>query len=212
MSNLTPAQRCGGFLNRLRTIWSPLWAWEARLKGARLEGRTRLVGRPLLAVARGSTLILRDGVILNSALRSNPLGSPQPCVLRTLAPGAELILDCDVGLSATVLCALKSIRIGEGTIFGAGALVLDNDFHSPADHWRWTECSAASARAVTIGRGVFIGSRAIILKGVTIGDRAIVGAGAVVTRDVPARHLAAGNPAQVRPQANDFFASIDDRA
>ena len=50
---------------------------------------------------------------------------------------------------------------------------------------------------VVIGRGVFIGARAIILKGVTIGDRAIVGAGAVVARDVPARHIAVGNPARV---------------
>jgi acetyltransferase-like isoleucine patch superfamily enzyme len=41
-----------------------------------------------------------------------------------------------------------------------------------------------------------------VLKGVTIGDRAVVGAGAVVTRDVPDRHLAAGNPAQIRPLKN----------
>jgi len=52
---------------------------------------------------------------------------------------------------------------------------------------------------VIIGRGCFIGARAIILKGVTIGDCAVVGAGAVVTRDVPAGHLAAGNPAVCRP-------------
>ena len=48
---------------------------------------------------------------------------------------------------------------------------------------------------VRIGRGVFIGTRAIILKGVTIGDRAVIGAGAVVVKDVPANHIAIGNPA-----------------
>ena len=50
-----------------------------------------------------------------------------------------------------------------------------------------------------IGRGVFVGAHAIILKGVTIGDRAVVGAGAVVTQDVPARQLAVGNPARILP-------------
>ena len=55
------------------------------------------------------------------------------------------------------------------------------------------------AQPITIGRGVFIGARAIVLKSVTIGDRAIIGAGAVVTCNVPARHIAVGNPAQVKP-------------
>jgi acetyltransferase-like isoleucine patch superfamily enzyme len=52
---------------------------------------------------------------------------------------------------------------------------------------------------VAIGKGCFIGARAIILKGVTIGDGAVVAAGALVTRDVPAEHLAIGNPAMVKP-------------
>ena len=194
----------------MRACWSPLWALEARRKGARLEGRQQFFGRPLISVAVGSTLRLGDGVIVNSALRSNPLGCAQPCVLRTLAPGAELVLGRNVGLSATVLCALKSIQIGEGTLFGAGVLVLDNDFHCPADGWQWGEALPDSARPVVIGRGVFVGARAIILKGVTIGDRAVIGAGAVVTREVPARHCAVGNPARVTALPAAYFAGVRD--
>jgi maltose O-acetyltransferase len=37
----------------------------------------------------------------------------------------------------------------------------------------------------------------MILKGVTLGDRAVIGAGAVVTKDVPAYSMAAGNPARI---------------
>jgi acetyltransferase-like isoleucine patch superfamily enzyme len=50
---------------------------------------------------------------------------------------------------------------------------------------------------VHIGSHVWIGARALILKGVRIGDGAVVAAGSVVTRDVPSRALVAGNPAQV---------------
>ena len=48
-----------------------------------------------------------------------------------------------------------------------------------------------------IGRGASIGSSATILCGVTVGPRAIIGAGSVVTRDVPADAIVAGNPARV---------------
>jgi acetyltransferase-like isoleucine patch superfamily enzyme len=48
-----------------------------------------------------------------------------------------------------------------------------------------------------VGNDCFIGARSIIMPGVTIGDGCIVGAGAVVTKDVPARSLVAGNPAVI---------------
>ena len=49
---------------------------------------------------------------------------------------------------------------------------------------------------VTIGNNVWIGDNVIILPGVHIGDGAVIGAGSVVTKDVPAYHIAAGNPAR----------------
>lgn len=50
---------------------------------------------------------------------------------------------------------------------------------------------------VTIGNDVWIGQEAMILSGVSIGDGAVVGARAVVSGDIPAYHIAAGNPARV---------------
>jgi acetyltransferase-like isoleucine patch superfamily enzyme len=55
-----------------------------------------------------------------------------------------------------------------------------------------------------ICRGASLGAGAVILPGLTVGERAMVGAGAVVTRDVPARVLVVGNPARVvRPLRED---------
>lgn len=48
-----------------------------------------------------------------------------------------------------------------------------------------------------IKKGASIGSSATILAGLTIGENALIGAGAVVTRDVPANAVAAGNPAKI---------------
>ena len=50
---------------------------------------------------------------------------------------------------------------------------------------------------VTIGHNVWIGGNAVICPGVTIGDNFVIGAGSVVTKDVPAWSIAAGNPARV---------------
>ena len=44
---------------------------------------------------------------------------------------------------------------------------------------------------------VWIGAGAIILPGVTVGENAVIGAGSVVTHDVPANTVAAGNPAKI---------------
>ncbi len=50
---------------------------------------------------------------------------------------------------------------------------------------------------ITIGDNVWIGGSVTILPGVTIGDNAVIGAGSVVTKDIPADVIAAGNPCRV---------------
>jgi acetyltransferase-like isoleucine patch superfamily enzyme len=181
----------------LRRVPSLLWTLEARMRGAELRGRVTFLGRPILTLAPGSRLVLAGENQVASSPRCNPLGNAQPCVLRTLAAGAVLEIGRGCGLSGAVVCAAREVSIGEGTILGSGAMVIDNDFHEQAGEFGWGEISAGNARPVRIGRGCFIGTRAIVLKGVTIGDRAVVGAGTVVTKDVPAGAVVVGNPARV---------------
>ncbi|WP_205752851.1 sugar O-acetyltransferase [Cryptosporangium phraense] len=54
-----------------------------------------------------------------------------------------------------------------------------------------------SGEAITIGNTVWLGGGVIVCPGVSIGDDAVIGAGAVVTRDIPAGAVAVGNPARV---------------
>ena len=178
------------------------------MKGVRPNGRVALAGRPIISIAPGSEMVWGNGVELNSAVRANPLGNFQPCVLRTIAPGARLILAEGVGISGSSICAMNSVEIGEGTIIGSGAMLIDNDFHSPGPGWSWKGAAVEGARPIKVGRGVFIGARAIILKGVTLGDRCVIGAGAVVTKDVPPGARAVGNPARIIVSA-DVAAILD---
>lgn len=91
---------------------------------------------------------------------------------------------------AVCLC---SIRLGEASGLSWGSSVTDSDLHPIAVEGRWLE----PLQPVEIGDHVMVAAGARILKGVRIGDGALVAAGAVVTGDVPARAVVAGNPARV---------------
>lgn len=93
----------------------------------------------------------------------------------------------------------RSVRIGRHCLLASDVQVFDMDGHPiDAAQRRAGEPSPADSIApVSIEDDVWIGNGAIILKGVTIGPRSIVAARAVVTRDVPADSVVAGNPARV---------------
>ena len=57
------------------------------------------------------------------------------------------------------------------------------------------------AGGTRVGRGAFVGVGAISIQGIQIGEESLVAAGAVLTKDVPARHFARGVPATVSPMA-----------
>jgi acetyltransferase-like isoleucine patch superfamily enzyme len=196
MRNLTFAQSLGQILAVVRDSTTIFWRLEAKFKGVEIRGKVQMIGRPLISVAKNSRIIFEDGVKIASSVRGNTLGCFQPSVLRTMNSDAEIFLGKNVGMSATVICAGVKISIGEETIIGSGAMIIDNDFHVPKGEWSWGDECKKNARAIKIGRGAFIGARAIILKGVTIGDRAVIGAGAVVTKDVSAGQIVGGNPAR----------------
>ena len=96
---------------------------------------------------------------------------------------------------ATCISNHVTIRAHDTVKIGCGVTVGPEVFISSGDH-SLEDLSPTSA-PITIGDGVFVGSRAVILKGVSIGNHAVIGAGAVVTRDVPELAVCAGIPARV---------------
>jgi len=85
------------------------------------------------------------------------------------------------------------VRIGSFTLFGPAVQIYTPMHPLDAKLRRQQEFG----KPVEIGSDVWVGGGAIILPGVRIGSGAVIGAGSVVTRDVPERTFAAGNPCRV---------------
>jgi acetyltransferase-like isoleucine patch superfamily enzyme len=92
-------------------------------------------------------------------------------------------------IEAAAISATHSIEIGNYVVISNNVLIIDHDGYG-------LDGNTAIEKPVKIGNHVWIGIRAIILKGVTIGDNSVIGAGAVVTNDVEPNSLVAGNPAK----------------
>ena len=92
------------------------------------------------------------------------------------------------------------IVIGNNVRIGGDCIVIDSDCHSlNYVHRRGavSDMLNTKSKQITIEDDVMIGARCIILKGVVIGARSVIGAGAVVTRSIPADCIACGNPAKI---------------
>lgn len=88
------------------------------------------------------------------------------------------------------------VEIAANCMIAAGAYLTDADWHDIYDRTRMV----GTTRKITLEDNVWIGDGSIVCKGVTIGRNSVIGAGSVVSGDIPANVIAAGNPARaIRP-------------
>lgn len=107
-----------------------------------------------------------------------------------VGPFVEIQSDSKIGnrsriSSHSFICS--GVEIGEDCFVAHGVMFTNDKFTEKREEW--------IERKTKIGNNVRIGSNATILP-VTIGDNAVIGAGAVVTKDVPANTTIKGNPAR----------------
>lgn len=184
----------------LRLLWwrfvLPAWV---RKKGVYADSQVVYYGAPIITLSSGSRIEIGARTVLCSHSNYTALGVCHPVVLRTLRPDAAIRIGADVGISGATICAAKSIEIGAETLLGANVTIVDTDFHAlDAINRRYNNDPANIAVApVVIGRNVFIGTGAIVLKGASIGANSVIGAGSVVVGPIPDNVIAAGNPARV---------------
>jgi acetyltransferase-like isoleucine patch superfamily enzyme len=128
--------------------------------------------------------------------------------LITQARGRIRIGDWSTIRGNSVVEAVCRVEIGRYAVISSDVVISDNNSHPTdplerirmvrsgfyGDAWAWDKSDSAP---VEIAENVWIGRRAMVLKGVTIGEGSIVASMAVVTRDVPPFTIVAGNPARV---------------
>lgn len=158
---------------------------EARHRAQRLYGDYNKTNREDAATGRAilSELFLSLG---SDSIIVPPFYCDYGCHIRAGA-GVFMNMGC-------VILDCAWITIGDRVLMGPGVQIYGATHPlDPAIRATGKE----NAKPVTIGNDVWIGGGAIICPGVTVGDGVTIGAGSVVTRDIPANVLAAGNPCRV---------------
>ena len=106
--------------------------------------------------------------------------------------GIEIGTNTMISLRAKLDTRRGKIFIGERCHITYGCIILSHDGSA-----RQRDSKENGEGSVIIGDGVFVGVNSVILPNVRIGDNTVIGAGSVVTNDIPANVIAAGNPARV---------------
>jgi maltose O-acetyltransferase len=185
------------FLSRhLHGIQKRWWAASFWLQctGGRVHKEGRLwLHAPLLCDGAGRVSL---GADISVGFYPAPLMGDGAVRLQARGPEAVVAVGEGTSFSNNVqVIAEKSVSIGRRCLIGDAVLIFDSDFHHLSAEGRHTLPGAAAP--VVLEDNVFVGSRAIILKGVTIGKDSVIGAGSVVVRSIPPGVIAAGNPAKV---------------
>ena len=111
-----------------------------------------------------------------------------------------------ISLGAKIDTHRGKVTIGDNCLITSGVKILSHDGAS-----RMIDLNDFGYGEVIIGNNVFIGVNAVILRNVKIGDNSVVAAGAIVSRDVSAQTVVAGNPAKVLKDLKGPFPVLNDR-
>jgi lipopolysaccharide O-acetyltransferase len=152
---------------------------------------------PTARIIRYPFFFRKEGIIKISQGFSSNVG----LVIETFGPNSVVNIGRDVYVNYRLhIGCVKSIEIGDGTLFGSDCLIIDHSHggydsaFSSDPRQKPVERNLISS-SIIIGSNCWFGDRVSVLQGVTIGDGCIVGVGSVVTKDLPAYTIAVGSPA-----------------
>jgi len=187
-----------GILHHLRKACWIITYSKFKLNGVNISNDFKSNGIPLLNISLGGKMTIGKKFEMNNGLYNNMIGRQQPCFF-IVSKNGNLVIENNVGISATAIVCWNKILIEDGVRIGGGTTIYDTDFHSLNFQERIVKPEIKNnvkTAPVIIRKNVFIGANSTILKGVEIGERSIIGACSVVSKSIPADELWAGNPAR----------------
>lgn len=158
----------------------------------------RIIGVPLLNIARNARLLLGERVTLNSFNDDYHVNMNSSVKIYIENQGSLVDIGDDTRIHGSCIHASKKIIIGKRCLIAANCNIVDSNGHrvsldDPSKRYKTVD----EPREINIGNDVWIGMNSIILPGVTIGDGVIVSANSVVNKDVPPGVIVRGNPAEI---------------
>jgi acetyltransferase-like isoleucine patch superfamily enzyme len=155
-------------------------------------GRHSYIRPPMTVVGSPDRIQIGDNVSFGSHATLSAVSELHG---RSYDPLIAIGDSCSFGEQLFISCC-GAIEIGREVMSSARVVLTDNyhGYEDPSVPPIYQPLS--EPQPVRVGDGVFLGVGCVVLPGVTLGERAYVGANSVVTRDVPAWTLVAGNPAR----------------
>jgi acetyltransferase-like isoleucine patch superfamily enzyme len=169
-----------------------------------LSPRSTTVADELPPLELGAGTVVSTGAIVfaGTTIGERVIVGDQACIRERCTVGDDAVIgrgslvenDTAVGARTKIQADayITAYSELEEDVFVAPRVITTND-----NFMGRTERRHALRKGPTIRRGARIGGGAVLLPGIEIGEEAFVGAGAVVTRDVPAQKVVVGNPARV---------------
>ena len=152
-----------------------------------------LLQYPVLLTGHGS-IVFKDNVQLG--VRQSPNFYSGYSYIEARGHDSKVIIGNNVAINNSFSAvALSTIIIDDNVLIGESCSIIDTDGHFLSPEKRNDQ--NPPTKQVHIKHNVFIGSNVVILKGVTIGENTIIGNSSVVTKNIPANVIAAGNPARI---------------
>jgi len=173
-----------------RLFWNIINKFNALYWGVNLGKKCKFDGKTIFRRLPQSVITIGKNCSFNSSYDSNQIGVYSPCMISIIQRGAKIEIGNCCGFSGTVIGCAIHIKLGNNVRCGANTLITDSDWHSD-------DSRAGEDKPVIIEDNVWLGYGVKVLKGVRIGENSLIGACSVVTKDIPANVIAAGNPCAV---------------
>lgn len=173
----------------LYALYTPFQNIKLAIAGVKTRGVVFTGGSLFVNRCKNASISVGKECRFMSKSWGNNIGLNHQCML-SAEKDAVLTIGDKCSFSGDSIRCFEKISIGNHVRVGANCLIIDGDAHQD-------DPRSGRNKPIVIEDNVWIGGAVTVMKGVTIGKNSLIGYGSIVTKDIPANVIAAGNPCRV---------------